>query len=135
MPDREPTHGDILEKIGELKGQINALTVLVSQKREDLNTAFSLIRDLEHNAAKESDVRILESRINKAENKIANWVGACLTISFLLSALPTIFRYVQTPHPEQRQPAARLTFLTSLSPWITPTDSAVFTRLTLKPGK
>ena len=64
MPGPEPTHGDILEKLGELKGQVATLITLVAEKREDINALYG--------------------RVSTLEKDWAKWVGICLAAAFLM---------------------------------------------------
>lgn len=123
MPDREPSHSDIMARLGELKGQVETLTLLISQKREDLNTAFTLIRNLEQSVPDRAVVDDIEKRMRVMEAQIARWVGICLASSLLV---PIGLKLITSPHPERTA--------TSLFSWITPTDSAASTRSTPKPG-
>jgi hypothetical protein len=124
MSGSEPTHSDIMARLGELKGQVDTLTLLVSQKREDLNTAFTLIRSLEQSIPDKTKVDEIEKRMRVIEGQIAKWVGICLACSFLF---PVTLKLLTSPH------SARTA--TSLFSWITPTDSAASTWSTPKPGR
>ena len=43
----EPTHGDILEKLGELKGQVAALIALVTQHQSEVSSLAGRVSALE----------------------------------------------------------------------------------------
>lgn len=124
MPGNEPSHSDIMARLGELKGQVETLTLLISQKREDLNTAFTLIRSLEQSVPDKKAVEDIETRMRVIEAQIARWIGICLACSFIV---PIGLKLITSPNPARTA--------TSLFSWITPTDSAAFTRSTPKPGK
>lgn len=102
MPANEPTHGDILVQLGELKGQVATLITLVGQKREDINAAFSRIGVLEKTSASRDDVDHMvaanresisqaEKRITSLEKEIAKWTGVCLAASF---SLPLLIKFL-----------------------------------------
>jgi hypothetical protein len=80
----EPTHGDILVQIGELKGQVQTLITLVGQKREDLNQAFSRLGELEQHSAPRVDLQAVESRLRVLESRVAQGLALCLFVSFVL---------------------------------------------------
>jgi hypothetical protein len=63
MPGPEPTHGDILEKLGELKGQVATLISLVAQKREDIQAIDGRVGQLERNTASRDELGSAEQRI------------------------------------------------------------------------
>lgn len=91
MPGPEPTHGDILEKLGELKGQVGTLIGMVGQKREDINALYGRVGLLEQLTASRQDLGEAEKRINSLEKEIAKWAGICLAASV---ALPIITPYI-----------------------------------------
>jgi hypothetical protein len=91
MPGSEPTHGDILEKLGELKGQVATLISLIAQKREDIITLYGRVSDLEKSTATREDLGSAEQRINSLEKEIAKWAGICLAASV---ALPILTPYI-----------------------------------------
>jgi hypothetical protein len=91
MPGPEPTHGDILEKLGELKGQVSTLIGLVGQKREDINALYSRVSLLEKMGASRDELNEAEKRINSLEKEIAKWAGICLAASL---ALPMLMPYL-----------------------------------------
>lgn len=107
MPPTEPTHGDILERIGELKGQVTALTALMAQKREDIQSAFTLIRSLEQHTATRQEVNAIETRIRSVEAQVSRWAGVLLAVTFLTPILVPIARQflqsVEQPHVERQQ--------------------------------
>jgi DNA-binding FrmR family transcriptional regulator len=84
MPPVEPSHGDILERLGELKGQVAALTAMVAQKQEDLRTAFNLIRALEQGGATREEVQRIDMRIRGLEAQTARWAGVLLAATFMV---------------------------------------------------
>jgi hypothetical protein len=84
MPLPEPSHGDILVQIGELKGQVATLITLVGQKREDINAVFSRVGILEKESANHEDVDKLNARVGGIEKEMAKWFGICLAAAFLL---------------------------------------------------
>jgi hypothetical protein len=94
MPDREPTHGEILFQIGELKGSLNALALLMSQRREEINGLFTRVGVIEQNAARreevekakstaKSDLDAIEKRILAMELTAAKWAGICLAVAII----------------------------------------------------
>ena len=91
MPGSEPTHGDILEKLGELKGQVATLINLVGQKREDINNLYGRIGSLEKDSVSREELCNAEHRINTLEKEIAKWAGICLAASL---GLPLIVPYM-----------------------------------------
>jgi hypothetical protein len=91
MPGPEPTHGDILEKLGELKGQVSTLIGLVGQKREDINALYGRVSLLEKMGASRDELSEAEKRINSLEKEIAKWAGICLAASL---ALPMLMPYL-----------------------------------------
>ena len=107
MPGSEPTHGDILEKLGELKGQVTTLINLVAQKREDINAIYGRVSTLEKTTATRDELGSAEQRISGLEKEVAKWAGICLAASL---ALPLVMPYLtqsverleQTTH--QRKP-------------------------------
>ncbi len=92
MPGSEPTHGDILEKLGELKGQVATLIGLVGQKREDINALYGRVGLLEQLTATRQDLGEAEKRITGLEKEIAKWAGICLAASL---ALPILTPYIR----------------------------------------
>ena len=91
MPGSEPTHGDILEKLGELKGQVATLISLVAQKREDINTLYGKVSQLEKTAATREEMSSAEQRISGLEKEVAKWAGVCLAASL---AFPIVMPYL-----------------------------------------
>lgn len=87
MPPIEPTHGDILVQIGELKGQVSTLITLVGQKREDLNAAFARLGALEKDSASHLEVAQVSGRVGMLEKEQAKWAGICLVVALLMPAL------------------------------------------------
>ena len=51
MPDHEVSHADILHKVGQMEGKLDALIVSVSEKRSDLSEAFRRLTELEKRVA------------------------------------------------------------------------------------
>ncbi len=106
MPGSEPTHGDILEKLGELKGQVATLISLVAQKREDINTLYGKVSQLEKTSVSREELGSAEQRISGLEKEVAKWAGICLAASL---ALPIVMPYLtqgverleQTTHQKQ----------------------------------
>jgi hypothetical protein len=84
MSVNEPTHGDILVQIGELKGQVATLITLVGEKRDDINAAFTRISVLEKSAVSRDELTAAESKISNVEKDIAKWTGICLALTFSL---------------------------------------------------
>ncbi len=110
MPPNEPTHGDILVRLGELKGQVDTLITLVGQKREDINAAFARVGVLEKESATHSEVSQVSARVGLLERELAKWFGICLAVGVLMPVvMPQIQRSlgIVPPHPvPQAQPAA-----------------------------
>jgi hypothetical protein len=95
MPGPEPTHGDILEKLGELKGQVATLILIVSQKREDINALYARIGLIEKTGASHTDVDGVSCRVALLERQASKWLGICLAITFLFPlAVPGIQRMI-----------------------------------------
>jgi hypothetical protein len=69
MPEHEVSHGDIYHKLGSLEGKLDAMSLSLIQKREDMNTAFDRIRNV--------------------ETALGKIVGACLILSLLIPLLVT----------------------------------------------
>lgn len=91
MPGSEPTHGDILEKLGVLQGQVNTLINLVGQKREDINALHCRVGALEKTSVNREELGSAEHRITGLEKEIAKWAGICLAASL---ALPILTPYL-----------------------------------------
>ncbi len=49
--DHNVSHGDILHKVGQMEGKLDALIISVSEKRSDLGEAFKRITELEKRVA------------------------------------------------------------------------------------
>jgi hypothetical protein len=107
MPPTEPTHGEILERIGELKGNVAALTALMAQKREDISAAFALIRALEQHSATREEVNAIDNRIRSIEAAMSRWAGVLLAATFLSPIVVPIARQslqaLEQPHQQQTQ--------------------------------
>lgn len=88
MPGPEPTHGDILEKLGELKGQVSTLIGLVGQKREDINALYGRVSLLEKTTATREELGEMDRRLNTMEKDMAKevgkWAGICLSGSLVM---------------------------------------------------
>jgi hypothetical protein len=91
MAVNEPTHGDILVQIGELKGQVATLITLVGEKRDDINAAFTRIGVLERSAVSRKELTAAENKISNVEKDIAKWTGICLALTF---SLPFVAPYI-----------------------------------------
>ena len=91
MPGSEPTHGDILEKLGELKGQVATLISLLAQKRDDINAIYGRVGLLEKTSASRDELGSAEQRISGLEKEVAKWAGICLAASI---ALPLVTPYL-----------------------------------------
>lgn len=106
MPGGEPTHGEILSQIGELKGQVSTLITLVGEKRDDINAAFTRLNVLEKNGVSRQELGNAEDRIRLIEKDIAKWVGVCLAVSFLFPfIIPYLNRIIhQAEHPVITRP-------------------------------
>jgi TFIIF-interacting CTD phosphatase-like protein len=107
MPGSEPSHGEILAQIGELKGQVSTLITLVREKRDDINAAFTRINVLEKNGVSREELSNAENRIRLIEKDIAKWAGVCLAVSF---SFPIVIPYLskiinQAEHPAATRPA------------------------------
>lgn len=89
MAISEPTHGDILEKLGELKGQVATLISLVAQKREDINALYGRVSVLERGTASREELSEMEKRMTSLEKEVAKelgkWAGITLTGALVLS--------------------------------------------------
>ena len=84
MPGSEPTHGDILEKLGVLQGQVNTLINLVGQKREDINAIYGRVGVLEKTSVNRDELGSAEHRITGLEKEVAKWAGICLAVAMLM---------------------------------------------------
>ena len=91
MPGSEPTHGDIMEKLGELKGQVATLISLLAQKRDDINALYGRVGLLEKTSASRDELGGAEQRISGLEKEVAKWAGICLAASI---ALPLVTPYL-----------------------------------------
>lgn len=121
MPEREPTHGDILFQLGELKGSFNALALLMSQRREEINGLFTRVGIIEQNAARREEVETaktaaksglaeIEKRILAMELTAAKWAGICIGIALLSSfIIPRIERALHAADQRQPSPPAIVT--------------------------
>ena len=87
MPGPEPTHGDILVQIGELKGQVATLITLVGQKREDINAVFARVGVLEKESASHLEVENCNTRLGTIERELAKWAGICIAIAVLMPVM------------------------------------------------
>jgi hypothetical protein len=107
MPGSEPSHGEILSQIGELKGQVSTLITLVREKRDDINAAFTRLNVLERNGVSRDELSAAEGRIRAIEKDTAKWAGVCLAVSFLLPiAIPYLSKVISQPeHPAVTRPA------------------------------
>jgi hypothetical protein len=83
----EVTHGEILYRIGEIKGEVNALTTTLLQKREDLNIAFGRIATVEKTAIHRDELGHVEARVGELERGVAKWAGVALACSFIVPIL------------------------------------------------
>lgn len=85
----EPTHGDILEKLGELKGQVTTLITLVAEKREDITNLYGRVSTLEKTATSRDELGEMEKRISGLEKEVAKelgkWAGITLVGAMVLS--------------------------------------------------
>lgn len=107
MPGSEPSHGEILAQIGELKGQVSTLITLVREKRDDINAAFTRLNVLERNGVSREELGNAEDRIRLIEKDIAKWAGVCLAVSFSFPILiPYLSKVInQAEHPAVTRPA------------------------------
>ena len=89
MPINEPTHGDILEKLGELKGQVATLITLVAEKREDITNLYGRVSLLEKTSTSREELGEVEKRISGLEKEVAKelgkWAGITLVGALVLS--------------------------------------------------
>ena len=99
----QPSHGDILERLGELRGQVNTLIVLVGQKREDLNALFARVGIVEQKAATREEMADVERRIGGIEREVAKWAGICLAASV---AFPFFVPYLKGGIQNLERPTA-----------------------------
>ena len=109
MPGPEPTHGDIMVQIGELKGQVATLITLVGQKREDINAVFARVCVLEKESASHIDVEHCNNRLGLVERELAKWAGISIAIAVLMPVMmPQLQRALQVvpqpPIPHRGQP-------------------------------
>jgi hypothetical protein len=86
-------HAVILEKLGELKGQMVTLTSVVEQRREDINGVFLRLGQVEKTGITRDDLAKVEHRVASIEQQIAKWAGICLAASVALPFItPAILR-------------------------------------------
>jgi hypothetical protein len=79
----DPSHSDILLQLGELKGQMSTLIMLVEQKRDDINAIFSRIALIEKTAATQAAVAEASTKVAEIEKQMARWGGVILCVAFL----------------------------------------------------
>jgi hypothetical protein len=119
MPEREPTHGDILVLIGELKGSFNALALLMSQRREEINGLFTRVGIIEQNAARREEVETakaaaksglaeIEKRVLAMELTAAKWAGICLAAAFISPFLMSKIERLLLTAERQLAPPAQI---------------------------
>ena len=100
MAPFEPTHGDIMVQIGELKGQVSTLITLVGQKRDDINAIYGRISLIEKTGATHIDLSEANARVDSCnarvgliEREMGKWAGICIGIAVLMPVvLPQIQR-------------------------------------------
>jgi hypothetical protein len=78
IPVPDPTHGDILERIADLRGQVTTLSSLTAQRQDDINRMSGYIRALEQNSATHSQIEGIETRMRSMETQVARWAGVLL---------------------------------------------------------
>lgn len=83
MTMSEPTHSEILLQLGELKGQMTTLIMLVEQKRDDINAIFARIALIEKTAATQTAVAEASEKVVDIEKQLARWAGVILCVAFL----------------------------------------------------
>jgi hypothetical protein len=49
-PD-DVSHGDIYHKLGSLEGKLEAVLISIGERRDDINSMFSRLRQVEHRLA------------------------------------------------------------------------------------
>ena len=79
----QPNSPDLLLMLGELKGQMSALILLMEQKRDDINNLFTRIALLEKSAATAADVASSNAKLALIEKQLARWAGVVLCVAFL----------------------------------------------------
>jgi hypothetical protein len=77
--EAQPTHGDILYRLGELKGVTDLVASQLAQHREDSKVAHS--------------------RIDKIETKVAFACGIAVALSFIVPIVITALSPRVTLHP------------------------------------
>lgn len=82
-PMTEPSHSEILFQLGELKGQMGSILLLMDQKRDDINAIFARISLIEKTAATNTAVAEAASKVAEIEKQLARWAGVILCVAFL----------------------------------------------------
>lgn len=106
MPPIEPSHSDILVQLGELKGQVSTLIMLMGQKREDINAVFLRLGVLEKDTATHGDMDRISARVGVMEREMAKWAGICIAVATLMPVvMPQLQRVMGvTDRPSLPQP-------------------------------
>ena len=110
MVDQQ-TSPDLLLMLGELKGQMSALILLMEQKRDDINNLFTRIALLEKSAATAADVAVSNAKLATIEKQLARWAGVVLCVAFLsplvIPQIQNLLDYEATEIRERYSPRPR----------------------------
>lgn len=100
----DPDHFDILFQLGELKGQMASILLLMDQKRDDINTIFARISLIEKTAATATTVADANKKVADIEKQLARWAGVILCVAFLSPLIvPQIQKVLDYRAGEARQ--------------------------------
>ena len=103
-----PNSPDLLLMLGELKGQMSALILLMEQKRDDIANLFTRIALLEKSAATAADVASSNAKLHAIEKQLARWAGVVLCVAFLSPLImPQIQKLLDYEVEEIRQALPR----------------------------
>lgn len=104
----EPSHSDILFQLGELKGQMASILLLMDQKRDDINAIFARISLIEKTAATNTAVSEAANKVAEIEKQLARWAGVILCVAFLSPLIvPQVQKLLDYETSEISQPSPR----------------------------
>jgi hypothetical protein len=108
FPVPEPTHGDILERLGDLRGQVTTLSSLMAQRQDDINRMSGYIRALEKNSATHTQIDAIETRMRGMETQVARWAGVLLAATLAAPVAVPLLKQTLT-HPQAQLSDSRST--------------------------